>query len=61
MAYSDFKQLIDAKSVEMRFGEIEFNLTDKTHSKLRDFAWHDHAVVHTQLLLVFDSRFQSEA
>jgi|GEM_PF-5148096 len=38
MAYSDFQELLKAKTVEMRVGEIELQLTDKMQTRLRDFA-----------------------
>lgn len=38
MPYSDFQELLKAKAVEMRVGEIELQLTDKMQTKLRDFA-----------------------
>jgi len=38
LAFGDFKEIVKAKSVEMRIGTIEFTLTEKVQNKLQDFA-----------------------
>jgi hypothetical protein len=38
ISYSEFQELLKAKSIEMRLGKIEFVLTEKMQRKLRDFA-----------------------
>jgi len=38
LAYGDFQEIIKAKKVEMRIGDVEFTLTEQTHDKLQSFA-----------------------
>jgi len=38
VTYEDFKEIVKAKKVEMRIGNIEFGLTEGTHNKIREFA-----------------------
>jgi hypothetical protein len=38
MAYADFQQIVQGKSVELRLGKTEFTLSEKARDRLQQFA-----------------------